>query len=411
VPTLRRAQAMAPETSAGVAAARELLRAKVAGQASLLPSLPGGEGAAPEVERALDDIEQAQDVPGLLAGELRAAGAYWRAWEPLPVKLAPRRGARRDSVPDHWRTFGQRASLLTGGRRSATNPANALLNYLYSLLSAETTIACRAVGLDPGIGIFHADRDHLPDRVALAYDVMEPMRPAVDAYVLALLTQSTLRADDFGETRRGACRLSQRLAAELAETAETWRALIAPYVEQVAHVLAVATGRALSSTLTGAARLAAWDERKPGRRQARTPPLPTLPATCRDCGEELPTRRHHYCVGCRKRRWEKQAGRARRNAAEVLASLRTEQSDPGHGGRAAQLRGSKNAAHQRAVWDWRGERPDPQVFAKEILPGLREATIAQLAATTGLSRHYCSLIRLGKRVPHPRHWEALRSLD
>jgi hypothetical protein len=46
----------------------------------------------------------------------------------------------------------------------------------------------------------------------------------------------------------------------------------------------------------------------------------------------------------------------------------------------------------------------------EILPGLHEATIARLAAATGLSAHYCSLIRLGKRVPHPRHWETLRSL-
>jgi hypothetical protein len=36
--------------------------------------------------------------------------------------------------------------------------------------------------------------------------------------------------------------------------------------------------------------------------------------------------------------------------------------------------------------------------------------IADLAAATGLSEHYCSLIRLGKRRPHPRHWDALRSV-
>jgi hypothetical protein len=33
--------------------------------------------------------------------------------------------------------------------------------------------------------------------------------------------------------------------------------------------------------------------------------------------------------------------------------------------------------------------------------------IAELVAATGLSEHYCSLIRLGKRVPHVRHWKAL----
>jgi hypothetical protein len=114
-------------------------------------------------------------------------------------------------------------------------------------------------------------------------------------------------------------------------------------------------------------------------------------------------------VDCRRRRWEEQAGRARRNAAQVLEELRAEGRDPGHGGRAAELRGSKNRAHQRAVQKWTGKQGDPEAFAAEILPALREATIAQLVAATGLSEHSCSLIRLGKRVPHPRHWEAFRA--
>jgi CRISPR-associated endonuclease Cas1 len=410
IPTLRRAQALAATSETGVNIARQLMREKVQGQLSLLDSLPGGEDAKPEVKRALAEIERVEDIPGVLASELRAASAYWSAWEALPVRIAPRRGSVPHTIPDHWLRFGQRASLLTGGPRAATNPYNAVLNWIYTVLSAEATIACHAVGLDPGIGIFHADRDHLPNRAALAYDVMEPVRPAVDAYVLALITQRTVRADDFGETRRGACRLSQRFAAELAGTAETWRVLVAPYVERVSHLLCAATvGRAPSSPLTSAARLAAWEDRKPWRKRQRRTPLPALPATCRDCGEELPSRSHRYCADCRKRRWEGQADRARRNAAEVLSALRAEQRDPGHRGRATQLRGSKNAAHQRAVREWTGERPDPDLFTTEILPGLRELTIARLAAATGLSGHYCSLIRLGKRVPHPRHWEALRA--
>jgi hypothetical protein len=81
-----------------------------------------------------------------------------------------------------------------------------------------------------------------------------------------------------------------------------------------------------------------------------------------------------------------------------------------HGGRAAELRGRKNAAHQAAVRDWVGERPAPSVFAREILPGLRRVPIGELVTATGLSEHYCSLIRLGKKVPHPRHWETLRKV-
>jgi hypothetical protein len=65
-----------------------------------------------------------------------------------------------------------------------------------------------------------------------------------------------------------------------------------------------------------------------------------------------------------------------------------------------------NSAHQLAVRAWDGENPDPAVFTTEILPALRELPISQLVAATGLSEHYCSLIRLGKRTPHPRHWRS-----
>jgi hypothetical protein len=76
---------------------------------------------------------------------------------------------------------------------------------------------------------------------------------------------------------------------------------------------------------------------------------------------------------------------------------------------AAEIRGRKNAAHQRAVRDWAGERPDPAIFTSEILPGLRQRSVPDLMAATGLSQYYCSLTRLGKKVPHPRHWDVLRN--
>jgi hypothetical protein len=78
-----------------------------------------------------------------------------------------------------------------------------------------------------------------------------------------------------------------------------------------------------------------------------------------------------------------------------------QQQDPAHGGRAARIRGTKNAAHQRAVREWTGERPDASVFQAETLPELRLMPIAELMAATGLSEHYCSLIRLGKKTPAP----------
>jgi hypothetical protein len=50
------------------------------------------------------------------------------------------------------------------------------------------------------------------------------------------------------------------------------------------------------------------------------------------------------------------------------------------------------------------------VFTRKILPSLQRLPIRQLADATSLSPHYCSLIRLGKRVPHPRHWASVKEL-
>lgn len=58
--------------------------------------------------------------------------------------------------------------------------------------------------------------------------------------------------------------------------------------------------------------------------------------------------------------------------------------------------------------EWRGPEPDIAILQTDILPGLRDLPIQKLVAATGLSEHYCSLIRLGNKVPHPRHWSGLR---
>ena len=402
---LRREQALAATSRTGVEIARSLLHAKVAGQASLLSELPAGARALDTVSRSLETITIAPDLPSLVSAEAEAASAYWDAWSELPIPIGDR---DRDRVPAHWRTVGTRHSLLSNGPRLACNPTNAVLNYLYALLEAETTLASHAVGLDPLIGIFHTDQRN---RASLALDAMEAARPLVDAYVLALLTQRTLARDDFAETRKGTCRVTPSLGARLAKTIDTWRHHIAPIVEGIAHTLAQAATRpiTIASPLTRAHHRAAWDARGPGRKRRQTKAAtPLLPNACRDCGTHLPDRRKRYCDECRARRWARHAAQGRDNAASVLARMRAEQRDPAHGGRAAENRGAKNAAHQAAVREWTGQRPNPEVFRIEILPRLRHVSIAELVAATGLSQHYCSLIRLGKKIPHPRHWDTLR---
>ena len=254
----------------------------------------------------------------MLTAEAQAASAYWQAWSELPIPF-PAGEARK--LPAHWRTFGQRASLISGGPRMATNPANAILNYLYALLEAAAIFACHALGLDPGMAIFHQDRE---GRASLALDLMEAARPAVDAYVLALLTERTLSPREFVETREGACRITPRLAEQLAGTCELWSSHIAPAVEWTANTLAKhARSRVPTrAPLTRAHHRAALDERLPARKLRKPPVKPALPPMCRECGKALTDGRRPYCESCRRQRWIDQASRSRRTVADVSAELR-----------------------------------------------------------------------------------------
>ena len=139
--------------------------------------------------------------------------------------------ARR--LPEHWQHFGQRTSPFTGGPRFAANPGNALLNYAYAMLEAETRIACLTVGLDPTLGVVHADYG---TRDSFALDLMEPIRPHVDRHILDLLRTTTFRFADFFETRRGGCRLLPPTTRQLADATPWLAQLVAPVAEQAARL-------------------------------------------------------------------------------------------------------------------------------------------------------------------------------
>ena len=315
---LRRAQALAPDTPAGLEVARHVLSEKVRGQAAVADELDAAKHVQDALHRGLSEIEDGRSLAALLDAERAAAKLYWEAWSEVTARF-PRSDIAR--LPEHWLTFGQRASLITGGPRLATNPANAILNYLYALLKAETIFACHALGLDPGLGIFHADRE---GRASMALDLMEAARPAVDAYLLALLSQRTLSAREFVETREGGCRITPRLAEQLAETCAVWRSHVAHVVERTANTLARhARSRVPTrAPLTRAHHRAALDERMPDRKSRKEPVKPTLPPTCRECGNPLTDGRRPYCESCRRQRWIEQASRSRRTVADMSGELR-----------------------------------------------------------------------------------------
>jgi hypothetical protein len=78
--------------------------------------------------------------------------------------------------------------------------------------SSERTTAV-AAGLDPYVGYLHACR---PGRVALVYDLMEPLRPVVDRAVLQFARSQTFTPSDFVLTEKGIRRLNPQLARAVA---------------------------------------------------------------------------------------------------------------------------------------------------------------------------------------------------
>lgn len=91
-------------------------------------------------------------------------------------------------------------------RRPPLDALNALLSFAYSLLAHDCASALESVGLDSYVGFLHRDR---PGRTSLALDLMEELRPCMaDRFVLTLVNNRVLNADDFSNTESGAVLLT-----------------------------------------------------------------------------------------------------------------------------------------------------------------------------------------------------------
>ena len=86
MPQLRRAQALAPWTGVGNAITVELLGLKIRGQAAVARPLDAS--AAAEIERSGQQLAPSLSIEQLRMIEARAAGLYWQALAPVPVRFA-----------------------------------------------------------------------------------------------------------------------------------------------------------------------------------------------------------------------------------------------------------------------------------------------------------------------------------
>lgn len=408
---LRRAQAAAASSPAGLQIARALLLAKLHGQAQVTRTELASIAAADTIDRLAEQLAQA-DLVGCRDLEAQASNVYFAGW----AGYVQCRFAEQDQpqVPGHWMHFGARRSLIqrSATARSAATPVNALLNYSYALAEVECRLALLTLGLDPGMGIVHTDRK---DRDSLALDLLEPLRPVVERHVLTLLASLTFRAADFHETRQGACRLLEPLTHDLIGWMPAYAAVIAPLAEQVSHSLARSSPGAIELR-TPLSRANTTKAQQPGQRSAnrREASVPMPKATCRTCGTELYDKRRQLCSTCwpvtrdAHARLRQEAGR--RTRAEAVAQGRDPAQTPQARSKRSQTLQTVKAAE--AAWVEAGAGPSisEDLLHHDVLPALRAVSVRQLVAATGLSSSACSRLRAGKMTPHPRHWEALAAL-
>ncbi len=91
--------------------------------------------------------------------------------------------------------LGGAFDLAGRNRRPPRDPINALLSFVYSLLTKDVVLAVTSAGLDPMIGFYHQPRFGRP---GLALDLMEELRPIVaDSVVIGALNTGVVTAEDF----------------------------------------------------------------------------------------------------------------------------------------------------------------------------------------------------------------------
>lgn len=173
---------------------RELVYAKVRAQRRLLTR---GLARRPDRRKRLSD------------GIERLDAAMARLGPGCSAKIAVLRGIEGAAAAAYFKALTglfPRSLRFTGrNRRPPRDPVNACLSLGYTLLHFDAVQAAHGAGLDPLLGLYHEPEF---GRESLATDLIEPLRPHVDAWVWELFRTRVLTREHFRDDK-GACLLGK----------------------------------------------------------------------------------------------------------------------------------------------------------------------------------------------------------
>lgn len=106
----------------------------------------------------------------------------------------------------HWQQrLPERLGFTRRQRRPPPDPVNALFSLTFTLVYQEAIRQCLMHGLDPWLGIYHQP---FAGRMSLACDLMEPLRPLVEAWVVECFCAGEFDLRHFGR-QDGVCLLGK----------------------------------------------------------------------------------------------------------------------------------------------------------------------------------------------------------
>lgn len=138
--------------------------------------------------------------------QARQAMAYSKSLN----ELRGMEGAIQRQLFEHWRDLlPKELGFVKRVRRPPTDPVNGLLSLTYTIAMQEAIRQCTAAGLDSQLGVYHRV---FQGRHSLACDLMEPLRPVCEQWVVQCFKTGLLDRRNFSGfgTQGSPCLLGKR---------------------------------------------------------------------------------------------------------------------------------------------------------------------------------------------------------
>lgn len=195
--------------------------------------------ASLQLKSFLEYIEDAKSMDQLRGYEGEAASIYFGIFDELILQ--------------------QKKDFVFQGRnkKPPLDNVNAMLSFVYTLLTNQITSALESVGLDPYVGYMHTDR---PGRASLSLDLIEELRAVMaDRFVLSLINKKIVSGKNFTRKENGAVLMDADMRKKLLSEWQNKKKKIIthPYLKEkmewgmVPYVQAMLLARFLRGDLDG----------------------------------------------------------------------------------------------------------------------------------------------------------------